>query len=66
MHVNEGGGWGCLVGARGGGPYAGDRIVVADRGSGRMAAVDVGGIIAAVAVSSSNGGSGDVDARVLA
>ena len=64
MRVNKGGGWGYLVGAREGGRYAGDRIDVADRG--RMAAVDVGGIVTAVAVGSSGIGFRDIDARVLA
>jgi hypothetical protein len=59
-------GWGRLVRARDGGCYAGNRIVVADRG--RMVAVNVGGIVVAVAISGSGsgGGVGDVNARVLA
>ena len=62
--VDDGEVWGRLVRARDSGRYAGDRIVVADRG--RMAAVYVGGIVAAVAIGGSDGGFGDVDARVLA
>ncbi len=42
MRVDNGEGWGRLVGARDGGRYAGDRIIVAD--CGRMAAVNVGGL----------------------
>ena len=57
-------GWGCLVGARDGGCYAGDRIVVAN--CRRMATVDIGGIVVAIAVGGSGGVFGDVDARVLA
>ncbi len=49
---------------RDGGHYAGNHIVVAD--CGKMAAVNVGSIVAAVAVGCSGGGFGDVDARVLA
>ena len=44
--------------------YAGNRIVVANRG--RMAAVNLGGIVTAVAVGGSGGGFGVVNARVLA
>ena len=47
-----------------GGCYAGDRIIVADRE--RMAAVNVGGIVAAVSVGGSGGGLWDFNARVLA
>ena len=50
--------------SRDGGWYAGNRIVVADRG--RMAAIDIGGIVAAVAVGGSDGGFGDMDTPVLA
>jgi hypothetical protein len=54
-----------VVGARDGGGYAGNHIVVANRG--RRAAVNVGGIVAAVAVNGSSGGfGGDVDTPVLA
>ena len=64
MHFDKGGGWGRLVRARDGGRYAGNRIVIAD--CGRMAIINVGGIIAAVAIGGSGGGFGDVDAHVLA
>ncbi len=64
MRVDKGGGWGCLVGTRGDGRYAGKHIFVANFG--RMATIDVGGIVVAVAVGSSGGGFGDVNARVLA
>ena len=64
MCVDKGGGWGCLVGVRDSGCYAGHCNVVANQG--RMAAINIGGIIAAVAVSGSGGGFGGVDARVLA
>ena len=47
---------------RDGGCYAGNRLLVADRG--RMATVNVGGIVAAVAVRSSGGGFVDVNATV--
>ena len=54
-----------VVGAKDGGGYAGDHNVVAD--CGRMAAINVGGIVTAVAVGGSSGGiGGDVDAGVLA
>jgi hypothetical protein len=46
------------------GPYAGNHIVFADRG--RIVAVNIGGIVAAVTVSGSSGGLEDVNARVLA
>ncbi len=46
------------------GPYADNHIVFADRG--RIVAVNIGGIVAAVAVSGSSDGLGDVNARVLA
>ena len=62
--VDKGVGWGCLVGARDGGCYADDHAIVANHG--RMAAIDVGGIVAAIAVGSSGGGFGDVNVCVLA
>ena len=54
---------GPLVGARDGGRYASNRIIVADHG--RMAANNDGGIVVAIAGSGSGGGFGDVHARVL-
>ena len=62
--ANEGGEWGHLVGARDGGCYAVNRIVGAN--CGWMAAVNVGGMVAAVPIGGSSGGVGGVNARVLA
>ena len=49
---------------RDGGCYAGNPIVIAD--CGRMAAINVGGIVVAIAIGGSVSGFGDVDACVLA
>ena len=62
MTKEEGGG--TLSGRKEVGHYAGNRIVLADCRS--MAAIDIGGIVAAVAVCGRSGGSGDVNACVLA